>query len=65
MVLATAVPSVVVFAAAVGGYESFERLKLPADGVSLAALALFLTEMAWLLRELTHSVRPATGTAGA
>ncbi len=50
MLLAAAVPSVIVFAAAIGGYESFERLKLPADGAALAALALFLTEMAWILR---------------
>jgi hypothetical protein len=62
MLLAMAVPSVVVVASAVGGYESFDRLKLPVDGVALAAFALFLTEMGWLARELARSVRPATGT---
>jgi len=65
LLLATTVAGVVVSTSAVGGYESFERLKLPADGASLAALALFLTETAWLLRRLTSSVGPAPASTRA
>lgn len=65
MLLASAVASAVVFSAAVGGYESFDRLKLPADGAALGALALFLAEMGWLAKELVSSARPRSVPAPA